>query len=105
MTKIRELLLTAAFVALVVLGLHAIDRYTSRPLIYLEGTFPIYLEAEGWSFVVRYTVDGLPEQAFVPSEARAKRFIAYLRRVGIVINDASKAKDAKSSVGLVDRNP
>lgn len=94
MTKLRELLLTTAFVALVVLGLHALECYTSRPLIYLEGTFPIYLEAEGWSFVVRYTVDGLPEQAFVPSEARAKRFVAYLRRVGIVINEVHQDKGA-----------
>ena len=105
MTKLRELLLTAAFVALVVIGLHAIERYTARPLIYLEGTFPVFIESEGWIYTVRYTVDGIPAQAFVPSESRGKRFTRYLYRVGRVINDAPKAKSSETFAVSVDKNP
>lgn len=101
-SKLRELLLTLFVVALIFSAARAYEAYVSRPLIYLEGTFPTFIESEGWNYVVRYTVDGVPCQMFAPNEARAKRFIVYLKRVGTVINASEKVKSAHKAL---DSNP
>lgn len=106
-SDLRRLGVVVLVVAVTVLGLRALERYSARPLIYIEGVYPIYIES-GWSFEVRYSVDGVPCAMYAPSKARAKRFTAYLCRVGRVINDAPKVKDVKGAQGALpalDKNP
>jgi hypothetical protein len=104
-SKLQEILITIAVVALVFAASRGIDVYYSRPLIYIEGTFPTYIAEEGWLYVVRYSIDAVPYPMYFTTETRAKRFTAYLYRVGRVINDEPEAKVDKKSAGAVDTNP